>query len=149
MCLVRFFQVPADPYLEIGTRLRPWILCLRPYSVQRGETNPERHVFNVVLRNDIILACRDWRKFQHFQECFTSEAPSLLVPVRESFRVCKCLSEGYHCGFAIERPSKLLRLGKDEVEVDGSEKPIALDEYRTSRKRTGLVTYPSCTLSVT
>lgn len=62
-----------------------------------------------------------WGKFKQLQQRVACETPPLRVPGREGVRVGKGLGEGDDGRLAVQGPSQLLCVLKDDVEVDGSE----------------------------
>lgn len=133
MLLIRFLEVFSNPDLEISTRLRPGIFSLRADGRQGGEADAERHVFDVVFGNEVVLGCWEWRELEELEEGLAGERPPLLVACSEGFGVRERFGEGDDCGLAVKGAGEFLGLGEDDVEIDWGEKSVQFVSLEFSR----------------
>lgn len=110
MSLIRILEVRPNPRLHIHN-LRESILGYLPASIQLCESDSEAEVINILISDDVVIRCRNWRIDEEFEKSLACECPSLLVTVDKRFGICQGLGEGYDGSLAVEWSGEFLGVG--------------------------------------
>lgn len=125
--LVRLPQIRPNPAFEIRD-VWPLIPYRPPDRHQLRKSNPEAHVINILINNQVIRRGRNCGVFEQLEKCNAGIVPALFVFFGEGTRGGKSFGEGNDGGLAVQRADEFFGRWKYDIQVDGDEDALVRRE---------------------
>lgn len=113
-------EVLTNPPLDIRNLLERILRGLAA-RVELGEADAERQVVDILLGHDVVGGGSRGRVDEQLEQRLTCKCPALLVALNKGLAIRERLGERDDSRLAVEGARELLRVGEDDLRIDGAE----------------------------